>query len=86
MPVWVFLSVRSFSYKIKKREKIMNTVKDIVCGMDVSIDSEYNTKYEEKVYYFCSDHCLKKFEQDPKEYIDQKDDKKAGGCCGHTQK
>jgi Cu+-exporting ATPase len=56
-------------------------VKDLVCGMDVSIDSEHNIKYNDKSYYFCSEHCLEKFKQGPSEYINQKSDEK-GGCCG----
>lgn len=48
------------------------TVKDLVCGMDVSTDSELNIKYENKLYYFCSGHCLAKFEKNPKEYIENK--------------
>ena len=52
-----------------------NTVKDLVCGMDVSTDSKLNTKYDDKSYYFCSKHCLEKFEQNPKQYLEQKSEK-----------
>jgi len=64
-----------------------NTVKDLVCGMDVSTDSKVNLKYEDKLYYFCSTHCLEKFEQAPKSYIENakqdKGDKPASCCSGH---
>ena len=49
----------------------MNTiVKDIVCGMDVSTDSEFHTLHGSEKYYFCSEHCLHKFNANPKEYIE----------------
>lgn len=48
-----------------------NTVKDLVCGMDVSTGSKLTTKHDDKSYYFCSKHCLEKFEQNPKQYLDQ---------------
>jgi Cu+-exporting ATPase len=35
--------------------------KDIVCCMDVKLDSPFHTEYQGNAYYFCSDHCLKKF-------------------------
>lgn len=56
-----------------------NTVKDLVCGMDVSTDSKLNTKYDDKSYYFCSKYCLEKFEQNPKQYLEQKSEKDS--CC-----
>ncbi len=56
-----------------------NTVKDLVCSMDVSIDSEFNTSYDDKSYYFCSKHCLEKFKQNPKQYLEQKS--KKSSCC-----
>ncbi len=53
-------------------------VKDLVCGMDVLIDSKFHIKYEDKIYYFCSKYCLEKFKLYPKEYIVQK---KQDNCC-----
>ena len=49
----------------------MSTIlKDIVCGMDVSTDSEYRVSYAAKTYYFCSEECQHKFSDDPQRYID----------------
>ncbi len=53
-----------------------NITKDLVCGMDVSTDVELNSEYEDKSYYFCSTHCLTKFEKNPKEYIKNKKETK----------
>ena len=48
-------------------------LKDLVCGMDVSTDSKYSYRYEDEDYYFCSEHCLVKFKQSPKEYLKKSD-------------
>lgn len=45
------------------------TLKDIVCGMDISTDSEYRVTYAAKTYYFCSEECQHKFSDDPQKYI-----------------
>ncbi|MDD4464971.1 MAG: YHS domain-containing protein, partial [Desulfobacterales bacterium] len=42
---------------------------DPVCNMVVSSDSEYNTHYADKQYYFCSKHCLNKFKERPEQYL-----------------
>ena len=42
---------------------------DPICGMIVPSDSSRNLEYEGKTYYFCSDHCLKKFESDPDAWL-----------------
>lgn len=44
-------------------------LKDPVCGMDTSSDSKYSYSYKDKEYYFCSEHCLVKFKENPKKYI-----------------
>ena len=38
---------------------------DPICGMTVAPDSPRRFAYEGTTYYFCSDHCLKKFSADP---------------------
>lgn len=43
--------------------------KDPVCGMNVSTDSKYTYRYMEDDYHFCSEHCLVKFKQHPKKYL-----------------
>jgi Cu+-exporting ATPase len=45
--------------------------KDPVCNMTVSSDSEYHYRYANKNYYFCSEHCLHKFEEHPEQYLDK---------------
>ncbi|WP_415405979.1 heavy metal translocating P-type ATPase [Sulfurovum sp. CS9] len=62
------------------------TYKDIVCGMDVSSDTPHFTTHHEEKYYFCSKHCLDKFEADPQSYIENPDDKHSAQCtigCDH---
>ena len=45
------------------------TLKDPVCGMEVTAESEHHTQYQDVDYYFCSDSCQHKFEQEPAKYI-----------------
>jgi len=51
-------------------------MKDPVCNMNVTEDSDHHIQYESKEYYFCSEKCLNKFKQSPLQY-----EKKE--CCGH---
>ena len=46
-------------------------LKDPVCDMSVSSDSEYAYNYADKQYVFCSEHCLKKFKETPEQYLDK---------------
>ncbi len=40
--------------------------KDPVCGMQIDPKEAAGTsKYNGETYYFCSEHCKKKFELDP---------------------
>jgi len=50
------------------------TVKDLICGMDVDPKSAktLKTQYKGETYYFCSDHCKKTFEANPEKYISKK--------------
>jgi len=50
------------------------TVKDVVCGMDISTDTEFKTVEQNKTYYFCSTNCQDKFEKDPHDYMHQHDE------------
>ncbi|RME25973.1 MAG: YHS domain-containing protein, partial [Candidatus Zixiibacteriota bacterium] len=45
------------------------THKDPVCGMTVDDTSPNRTHYHDRIYYFCSAHCLAKFEADPASYV-----------------
>jgi P-type Cu+ transporter len=46
-------------------------MKDIVCGMEVSSDSQYQYQYEAKPLFFCSEHCLHKFVENPEQYLNK---------------
>lgn len=48
-------------------------VKDPVCGMTVDPEtSKLRHEYNGQTYFFCSEHCLKKFQQEPEKYLKQK--------------
>jgi Cu+-exporting ATPase len=42
---------------------------DPVCGMDVDPGDAASFDYQGKNYYFCSDHCLKKFRTEPAKFL-----------------
>ncbi len=44
-------------------------LKDPVCGMDVTENSEHHHQHAHKDYFFCSEHCLIKFKGDPEHYL-----------------
>lgn len=56
-----------------------NTVfTDPVCGMQVTAESSAgHSEFNGETYYFCSAHCQRKFEADPKAYA-----KETHSCCG----
>jgi len=48
--------------------------KDLVCGMEVDEKTaKFKREYKGKTYYFCALGCQKKFEQDPKKYIEKEE-------------
>lgn len=53
--------------------------KDPICGMTVDQATALHAEREGQTFYFCSDHCLKKFLSTP---AGAKPEDKAGGCCG----
>ena len=53
--------------------------KDPICGMTVDQATALHAEREGQTFYFCSDHCLKKFLSTP---AGAKPGDKAGGCCG----
>jgi Cu+-exporting ATPase len=60
-------------------------IKDPVCGMEVSEDSEFQSQFYHQTYYFCSEHCKHKFDDSPKSYIhseepSQKEECPDGSC------
>ena len=53
-------------------------MQDPVCGMDVSPeDSAGEKQYQGETYFFCSEKCLKKFENDPEAWLGEKKSKPA---------
>src|SRR5690349_20506493 len=46
------------------------TAIDPVCGMSVSIDSPIRHQYQGKTYYFCSEHCRKRFMANPQSFLE----------------
>lgn len=48
-----------------------NTLKDPVCGMNVTEESKFRIIHNDREYFFCSDNCLKKFENAPKQYLSE---------------
>lgn len=47
------------------------TVKDLVCGMDVDpATTAHHTRHDGGDYHFCSDGCRRKFIADPQRYLD----------------
>lgn len=48
---------------------------DPVCGMQVDPKTAAGqSEYDGKTYYFCSDHCKKQFDKDPKRYVSKDDE------------
>ena len=46
-------------------------LKDPVCSMDVTEESEHHLHHAHKDYYFCSEYCLLKFKDDPVQYLNK---------------
>ena len=60
------------------------TVTDLVCGMQVKTDSKFYSQFESQDYYFCSESCLNKFNQQPEQYLQS--NQKTSSCCGSRAK
>ena len=45
-------------------------LKDPVCGMNVTADSQHHFVHQGQTYYFCAASCLAKFSKDPEAYLD----------------
>jgi Cu+-exporting ATPase len=55
-------------------------ITDTVCGMTITDKSKHHTTYMNKVYYFCSGHCLNKFSALPDQYLSDQKANESGGC------
>ncbi|MEQ8289030.1 MAG: YHS domain-containing protein [Gammaproteobacteria bacterium] len=49
---------------------------DPVCGMHVEPDKGYGKIYESQLYRFCSKNCLDKFDDNPEQYLNLKEEDK----------
>ena len=59
--------------------------KDPVCGMDV--DPGYaagSVEHQGQTYYFCGEHCVKKFQSDPERYVDASSPALSRGRAAHV--
>ena len=55
------------------------TVVDPVCGMAVDpCKTDISTEYEDEMFYFCAQGCLRTFEKNPGKYKNAKTGKKKG--------
>ncbi|UPT78460.1 heavy metal translocating P-type ATPase [Sulfurovum sp. XGS-02] len=55
-------------------------IKDPVCSMEVSEDSEFKSQFHHQTYYFCSENCKHKFDMSPNTYIDSEELLKTEEC------
>lgn len=54
-------------------KKHNGSVKDPVCGMDVEpAETEHHFTYQGQEYHFCSGHCLMKFKENTRQYLEEK--------------
>lgn len=56
--------------------------KDIVCGMEVSPSTPYQSDYKDHHYLFCSGHCQHKFEEHPENFLSS--EPLSGSCHNHS--
>ena len=47
-----------------------DTVRDVVCGMDIEpATAAGKSEYKGQTYYFCSPGCKRSFDKDPEKYV-----------------
>ena len=62
--------------------EVHSNLKDPVCGMDVTPQSEHSVEQDGNTYYFCSAHCVHKFNENPQQYLNPELSKdEATGYC-----
>ncbi len=55
--------------KLEPKTEVKEVVyRDVVCGMNAE-NSDIKFEYENIVYHFCSENCLKEFKKNPKKYL-----------------
>jgi len=60
---------------IKERMMNHNIKNDPVCGMEVNENSKFHYTFNNNEYFFCSEHCLHKFESSPNDYLHKSEEK-----------
>jgi Cu+-exporting ATPase len=45
---------------------------DLVCGMRISADAPLRLEHEGQLYVFCSTSCLRRFQDDPRGFVDRR--------------
>lgn len=57
-----------------------NVVRDPVCGMEINLENaEERSLYQGETFYFCSDQCRNKFDEEPSRFIGRADLQGGGG-------
>ena len=57
-------------------------VTDPVCKMEGNKnDTKLSSEYKGEKYYFCSQDCLKKFNEEPEKYVVPPENVSKSGCC-----
>lgn len=60
-----------------------NVVRDPVCGMEINPENaEERSAFEGEIFYFCSDQCRNRFDEDPGRFVKRAD---LGGRAGSPQ-
>ena len=65
----------------QQHEKTADNLIDPVCGMEVSTQSVHHHEHKGINYYFCSEHCLNKFQLEPQQYLDVNEEHH----CSHSE-
>lgn len=60
---------------------------DPVCNMVVDESTDLTAERDGETFYFCSEHCRRKFLDSPQDEVDGETGQHhtGGGCCGHQQ-
>ena len=58
---------------------------DPVCGMSVTEKTQWTAEYKGTKYYFCSENCLREFQNNPEKYVHSMSHEHvhdhSHGCC-----
>ncbi|MCF6190475.1 MAG: heavy metal translocating P-type ATPase [Cocleimonas sp.] len=74
------------------KQQIESLLTDPVCGMQVKEDSQFSTDIDDQKYFFCSQHCLDSFTEEPAKHLHsdesahQHPTKNNDDCCGTSAK